>query len=62
MTKGKEVIKPGEQKTYTFTFYSTLPGQFHAQYYIDTDPKLPEELPPIELSGFAVVSDKNIEK
>lgn len=62
MTQSKEVIKPGETRVFTFTFFSSLPGQFHAQYYLETDPKLPEALPLVELSGYAVVEDENLEK
>lgn len=56
------MIKPNETRVFTFTFFSSLPGQFHSQYYLETDPKLPEALPLIELSGYAVVEDENLEK
>jgi hypothetical protein len=39
-----------------------MPGQFHSRYYVETEPRLLEELPQVELSGFAVVQDVNYQK
>jgi hypothetical protein len=62
LTQGQEIILPGEKKTYTFSFYATLPGQFFAKYIIETNPTMAEPLAQIELSGYSVIEDANLEK
>lgn len=54
------VLNPNEEKNFTFTFHSDQPGHFHTNYIIETDPKLPEELPVIELSGYSILKDDNM--
>jgi len=34
----KNVIRPGEQSNFAFSFYSDIPGEFHSKYELITDP------------------------
>lgn len=51
-------MKPGESKTFTFTFRSAnLPGMYFEEWELLTDPSLLQALPQIYLSGIATLND-----
>jgi hypothetical protein len=52
------VLKPGEQKTFTFSFRSAeTPGMYFEEWELLTDPKLLQGLPQVYLSGIATLND-----
>lgn len=52
------VLKPGESKTFTFSFRSAdKPGMFFEEWELITDPHLLQPLPMIYLSGIATLND-----
>ena len=52
------VLKPGESKTFTFSFRSAdKPGMFFEEWELITDPHMLQPLPVIYLSGIATLND-----
>jgi hypothetical protein len=57
------VLKPGESKTFTFSFRSAeKPGMFFEEWELITDPKMLTPLPTIYLSGIATLNDDKRQK
>ena len=55
-------MKPGEQKTFIFSFRSTKPGMFNEEWELLTEPQLLETAPLLNLSGMATKNDDFIER
>lgn len=55
-------MKPGESKTYIFSFRSEKPGMFNEEWELLTEPQLLETAPLLNLSGMATKADEYIEK
>ena len=52
------VLKPGESKTFTFSFRSAeTPGMYFEEWELLTDPQLLVALPLVYLSGIATLND-----
>ena len=57
------VLKPGESKTFTFSFRSAdKPGMFFEEWELITDPHLLHPLPMVYLSGIATLNDDERQK
>jgi hypothetical protein len=57
------VLKPGESKTFTFSFRSAdKPGMFFEEWELITDPHMLQALPVIYLSGIATLNDDDRQK
>lgn len=55
------ILKPGESKTFIFSFRSEKPGMFLEEWELQTEPYLLETLPVLHLSGIALQEDELIE-
>ena len=55
-------MKPGESKTFTFSFISDKVGMFNEEYELLTEPLLNNSLPMLSLSGIATQEDEYAEK
>jgi hypothetical protein len=58
----RDILKPGESKTYIFSFRSEKPGMFNEEWELLTEPQLLETAPLLNLSGMATKADEYIEK
>ena len=57
------VLKPGESKTFTFSFRSAdKPGMFFEEWELITDPHMLQPLPVIYLTGIATLNDGERQK
>jgi len=54
-------LKPGEVKTFIFSFRSEIPGMFNEEWELLTEPMLIEPAPILNLSGMATRVDEFIE-
>ena len=55
-------MKPGESKTFTFSFRSSKVGMFNEEWELLTEPLLMNSLPMLSLSGIALQSDLYADK
>ena len=55
------MIKPGEIKTFFFSFKSRSTGIFDEEWVLECEPPLLAPLPIITLSGHAIEDDPNVE-
>jgi hypothetical protein len=55
-------LKPGESKTFIFSFRSEKPGIFNEEWELLTEPQLLEAAQILNLSGMATKSDNYVEK
>ena len=53
----RATLKPGETKTFIFSFRSEKPGMYFEEWELLTEPALLSPLPLINLSGMAVKED-----
>mmetsp|Transcript_29997 Transcript_29997/g.40607 ORF Transcript_29997/g.40607 Transcript_29997/m.40607 type:complete len:106 (-) Transcript_29997:2499-2816(-) len=53
----RSILKPGESKTFTFSFKSDKAGMFNEEWALLTEPNLLNPLPLISLSGIALSDD-----
>jgi hypothetical protein len=53
-------LKPGETKTFIFSFRSEKPGIFSEEWELLTEPQLLEPVPVLNLSGMAVKEDEHV--
>ena len=58
----RDSLKPGEQKTFIFSFRSTKPGMFNEEWELLTEPQLLETAPLLNLSGMATKNDDFVER
>ena len=58
----RSILKPGESKTFTFSFLSDKVGMFNQEWELLTEPLLINSLPMLSLSGIAVEEDKLAKK
>jgi hypothetical protein len=58
----KSILKPGESKTFTFSFKSEKVGMFNEEWELLPTPSLMNELPQLCLSGIAVKEDEYEDK
>ena len=58
----RDTLKPGEAKTFIFSFRSEKPGMFNEEWELLTEPQLLEAAPVLNLSGMATQGDAYIEK
>ena len=58
----RDTLKPGEQKTFIFSFRSEKPGMFNEEWELLTEPQLLEPAPLLYLSGMATKADDYTEK
>jgi hypothetical protein len=55
------VIKPGEIRTFYFTFRSRTTGIFEEEWVLECEPPLITPLPPVKLAGHAIQDDPHVE-
>lgn len=53
----RDSLKPGEAKTFIFSFRSEKPGMFNEEWELLTEPQLLEPAPLVYLSGMATQDD-----
>ena len=58
----RDTLKPGEAKTFIFSFRSEKPGMFNEEWELLTEPQLLETAPLLNLSGMATQGDAYIDK
>ena len=56
------ILKPGESKTFIFSFRSKKVGMFNEEWELLTEPQLTNSLPVLSLSGIALQPDLYAEK
>lgn len=56
--KPRNILKPGESKTFTFSFRSEKIGMFNEEWELLTEPLLMTSLPMLQLSGMALQEDQ----
>jgi len=57
----RDCLRPGESKTFIFSFRSENPGMFNEEWELLTEPMLMEPAPILNLSGMATRVDEFIE-
>ena len=57
----RDTLKPGENKTFIFSFRSEKAGMFNEEWELLTEPELVEAPPLLTLSGMATKEDEFIE-
>lgn len=57
----RDTLKPGENKTFIFSFRSEKAGMFNEEWELLTEPELMETPPLLTLSGMATKEDEFIE-
>ena len=58
----RSILKPGESKTFTFSFRSEKVGMFNEEWELLTEPLLINSLPMLSLSGISLQADLYAEK
>ena len=58
----RDTLKPGEAKTFIFSFRSEKPGMYNEEWELLTEPQLLEAAPLLNLSGMATQGDSYIDK
>lgn len=58
----RSILKPGESKTFTFSFRSQKVGMFNEEWELLTEPLLMNTLPVLALSGIALEPDHYAER
>ncbi len=58
----RDSLKPGETKTFIFSFRSETPGMFNEEWELLTEPQLLETAPLLYISGMATKEDEFTEK
>lgn len=58
----RDMLKPGESKTFIFSFRSEKPGMFNEEWELLTEPNLITPAPLLCLSGMATKADEYVEK
>ena len=58
----RDSLKPGESKTFIFSFRSDKPGMFNEEWELLTEPQLLEPAPLLYISGMAIQDDEYLEK
>ena len=58
----RSVMLPGEEKVFTFSFWSVKPGVFNEEWELITDPPLNDALPVVALSGDALEDETDLEE
>ena len=59
---GRDFLKPGESRTFIFSFRSEIAGMFNEEWELLTEPQLIEAVPILNLSGMATKQDEFIDK
>ena len=59
---GRDFLKPGESRTFIFSFRSDMAGMFNEEWELLTEPQLLEAVPILNLSGMATKQDEFIGK
>lgn len=57
----RDILKPGESKTFIFSFRSEIPGIYNEEWEFLTDPELMERAPLLNLSGMATKDDDYVQ-
>ena len=60
LLQNKNVIKPGEKKTFFFSFKSSITGVFNEEWALECEPALVSNLPNLQLSGNAYEDDGRV--
>lgn len=58
----RSILKPGESKTFIFSFRSEKVGMFNEEWELLTEPLLINTLPVLTLSGISLQSDEYSQK
>lgn len=58
----RDMLKPGESKTFIFSFRSEKPGMYNEEWELLTEPCLINPAPLLCLSGMATKADEYVEK
>merc|ERR1712166_1411975 len=58
----RAILKPGESKTFSFTFSSEKIGMYNEEWELWTEPLLHNQLPVLQMAGICVQEDKHEEK
>ena len=58
----RSILKPGEAKTFIFSFRSEKVGMFNEEWELLTEPLLQNTLPVLSLSGIALQTDEYSQK
>jgi len=53
---------PGEEKVFTFSFWSVQPGIFNEEWELISDPPLNDALPVVQISGDALEDETDLEE
>lgn len=56
----RSILKPGESKSFTFSFKSEKVGMFNEEWELMTEPALLHSLPVLSLSGVCTQEDRHI--
>lgn len=58
----RSILKPGESKTFTFSFRSAKVGMFNEEWELLTEPLLMNSLPMLSLTGISLQTDQYADK